>query len=478
MKLQTPRSKSLQLERALRRPFVRQRSKLKSLPSANQETIWEIASMLGSGVLKLSAFFGTLFALLYYIRIQYMPLDGLSGMAGLAGAISLVILGVFIGFVGFWGMPIFVFSLGYDDNPQNLGLWFHGKNSSIVKSSVSWWHVFGWCFATIGVPWFILFDKLGAFSPTKSGDPKWLMFLSDVLAVIALGIVVWFVWKTKKLIQSPDKVSASKLTNGPWQLLKQFWLKRMGVLKQLFTSAVFPVVYSVVGFFPAFVFFPLASLSSYASDNNVLVTLGLVMLGIVAVVGINIFSIGIIIVGRSRPLFGVIALFIGVIVSLLVLTSILNVWAPIQDRIMSSVSVRVPNAEIVLNKAGCQSLKLFGIKQSVRNDNKQLAQASAADVENFCVLKNVTILSRVGGEWPIGCDNEKGGRPWKLLLKNEDVISVLTNKLKSTASNLAVYDLCGVQEVVPIATGASQRTTAISVGKQYSAPVEKKVTVR
>ena len=407
-----------------RAPAARTRSS-----SSDLEFVWRQWSTWFFRGLKISGGAGSLVALLYFVRIQSVPLDGPSSLLGLASATALVGILFMASLIVLWGVPSIVFLASVRlDKHDALVSWFRqrSQNGTTLPNSVALGPTLLWTAIVIGLPWVVLF--LWALSPifdfAQSGHlaawASWLFWLFGIF---------WFA-RTRH-------VPPEALGDACGASVRDRWA---GGGTRL-SYAVLVSACSLISLSPLLT---VADLSSYGSAQDGLSVGIFLALSVAFGVATNFFSVAFAVREKVRPMMSMISLLATVVfVSLALGLTWLGVWKPIHNGIMAAVSVRIPNAVLVIGKAGCHSLEIYGIKAPLLT----LADSSGDEV---CALSGVTVLSRVGARWPIQCGDEeeekqpagkRKHRSYRPLLRAEDVISVLPNTPASALPSLASFPL-------------------------------------
>lgn len=109
-----------------------------------------------------------------------------------------------------------------------------------------------------------------------------------------------------------------------------------------------------------------------------------------------------------------------VAVLLLWIGAYFGVLGPAQDQVMAKISVRLPEATLVMSKSGCQALAASGLAPPA-------AASGPLSYETGCVLGPVLVKSRLGARWPVACIGDQRDSSGQLLtVKGDDVVDFLT----------------------------------------------------
>ncbi len=370
------------------------------------DALWQKYAPWCTRVLKVCAAIGTFLTLIYFVRIRNMPLDSLQSLVGLAGAVMLVSLGLFVGTSIYWGFPGLVLRFWVEGADATVSTWLLNApavspSAKSLARSPSFRRIAAWCIATVGAPWVLL---LTYAEPEFFGGVGVIGYIQVPVLLVAMVVLGAYIFQSPSL----DRIPALQM--GPHPRLSKW--DRIGTRLLVCASFVFANV------FPLLIFFQLLSASDFAQESLPWHVLTLLAVAAAFTIVVNVFAVALVVlrddnVTRRRfahPLLVAGSVVLGI--------TWLGAWAQLLDRVMIAVSVRVPNAVLLVNKSSCQPLEMVGLKA--------VAPASAAsNAERGCVIRGVTVLSRVGARWPLECKSgtHAVANP---VIKGDDVPVLLT----------------------------------------------------
>lgn len=394
---------------------LRRRAKKEAPLSDLIESSWTRFEQWTGRAIKVSIGLGTFITLLYFLRIRYTPLDGISSLAGLASAVALTSMLLFFSLVFLFGAPNFLTYWFAQTARATIGPLFMGTSrpsaDANASNSVSVWRTMIWCGATIGLPWLAVFASSMPEVFVGAKYTRYNLWFACSLLAIAVAVTYRSSWAHSSFANKDGG-------NGNVNAVRQSRLSRMR----------FSGAFALVSSLPLLAYLSLFELSSFAADDNPLHEFAVVAFATVAVVFINALGVAFAFGKGIRPLVSILAQGIVVVMGLFFAVTSLGAWTGLQDVVMAAVSVRVSHASIVLNNAGCESLELQGFRSS--------APASAASgAGDFCTLTDVTILSRLGSLWPVSFESKgDAARPPMLLVKSDNVVNVLVGAADCAAT--------------------------------------------
>lgn len=338
--------------------------------SGSLDEVWASWSKWLKRASLLATLFGTLQALLYFIKIGAMPLDGLTGLAGLSAAIAFVSVGALFALSAVWGIPSFLAHVTLATF-SGFAREIFSKRANKEAEKLSVVRVIFWSIATLGLPWLALVSTV-APELFLGCDNRWNFAWGAVAVALAILVVMLF--------EAPTAEHST--THPKWDAVA-----RCAVLVLAAT------LYSGISVVALIAFAPLAVLAGGSEVWRFWAALALCLASAVA---LNIMAIGTAFNARKAgPDKQVVLLGIqGVLATCMIalVMTLLQIWESAQDWVMVRVSVRVPGASLVLNKETCEAFP----EDLVR----QMPSRAGKAVEG-CVLPEVLVKSVVGTWWPI-----------------------------------------------------------------------------
>jgi hypothetical protein len=326
---------------------------------------------------KASGVIGALIALLYFLRIGYVPLDSLGSALALGVVVALISLGAFVALVVCWSLPAWIW-IGLRDEKQSGWLQCFVRNGALAGGSpVALRRVRLWLFlfCTIGGSWLWML-----FAPVArdwlGDDSSWPVWLRAAGWGFLLAGVGWYAW------QVPGRAADA----GP--------LKPRG-LRTWSARLLVAALYSTITSMPLVVLLGLITLSDYAHAGWS-VGVALLTAGFLFTLLLNGFALTLTLTGRGSTsvLAGIqLLVFAG---ALLYGAVMLGSVGRLHDRVLALASVRIERAHIVLDKEGCEPLTQIGVQWARLQGN------DSAGVES-CLLPDVTVETRLGAYWRIDC---------------------------------------------------------------------------
>lgn len=357
------------------KPSERAKRAARHSPLGRADALWTSAATWLRRALALSTASGVLIAVLYFVRIRYVPVDSFSSIAALGGAVALLAGSLFVSFLFFWAIPTLVVAVARSSESwPELADWFAVKADAHALGRSPKCHprrVALFVSITLGLGWLA---PLVGFVLIGLGCSRLTAWLTGGGMIVG-GFALLYPYLAHQTAQG---IEASCRWEG--------FAKRLGWGLLLCVSCAYPLLVTL----------KVLLLSSWAQDDLMayLICLGV---GVVVVVlhGVNLWMT---LEGespRERPMWAVqAALLLGSMIFMIV--SLAGVSQFI-DGAMKAVSVRMPSAHVVLGKEACSALRLTGVAVSTFPD------ASGATHDQACVLLSVTVLSRLGERWRIAC---------------------------------------------------------------------------
>jgi hypothetical protein len=366
--------------------------------------------------LKISSTTGAFLTLFYFLKIRSMPIDGIESLAGLAAAVALVSIMLFVGLSLSWGLPGIIFQLWVESDDESITSWFLVQPAVGVKQpwKSSAIKIFLWCVAMVACPW-ILFISYADPKLLGGGDTIWPVQAISIICVIS--IVALYVGRYPSLAIRSSSNEANADESRWYGSVKRFALCS---------------VFLIANAWPLFAFLQSISLSEAIKQSAEHWSLEIIFGGIAFAMLLNFFSIAASLSKDKHDLNQRIAVHMIVIaVTLAMGITLIGGWGSWLDRVMAVVSVRTPEAKLIMTKEGCDALKVAGL-MSADQDNS-----------NGCMIGKMTILSRLGGYWPLECESgaDDSGR---LLVKSDTVVHVMVNGKKPLpqSTHIKEVNLC------------------------------------
>jgi hypothetical protein len=357
-------------------------------PGFDPETQWQFASRWFKRALKASTFVGMLIVMFYFLSLRAMPVDSLSSIGQLVAPVAFAAILFFLLLFFYWGVPAWLVKILFIDgnwNQTTLLPWITAGISggrSLGRTSTprfADYFVFAlkWNFCTFGLWWFAIFSL--AMPDHLLGSTSNIIL--TVLFIVLSGSLLyrWFVAHNKTALTSENVISSG--IGVTWHR----WLC-LGLACGVMTIA--PVVAMVM----------LSVISPLGQDDN-LISFWSPLAGICAfAIFSNAGAFANMLHDHSgRQKNKALTVVISASIVLLALAGMLvglsgQAW---MNSVMNALSVRIPNATLQLNQAGCESLTQLGV---------QVDHGSAQAPSPICKISKVVVFSRVGSYWLIGCE--------------------------------------------------------------------------
>jgi hypothetical protein len=362
-------------------------------PSSAQ--IKEVVGSWAKSLATISAALGLFIAVLYFLRIGYLPLDSLSSLAALSGAIALVSLAVFAAFLVMWGIPT-ILCVWADTSKCRGDLFAFFERENLPAEHIG-----------------------ETFS-----RPKVLLFVATIIPACFLSWTTLLVldfgeWWRNVIIAAtilPALVSVFAYSKqqrgvassvGPMRPPSRWWLT---------WRLMFAVAYGISGTLPLIVFWLLLSLSEFREEHRPWVLLALNVGGAVAATMMNTLTLTVLLERRMRPIVAG-AVQVAITASMLVYVVVaLGVTGKFLDAVMSGVSLRLDRVHLVLDAQLCRSLPQIGVQP-----NK--LRLPSGDESETCALFDVTVVSRIGDKWRISCGQRASGDTAAFTIDSKHVTS-------------------------------------------------------
>ncbi len=423
---------------------------------------WDLVTRWAKRSMQAASVLGTVFVGIYFIRIRSVPFDNWAGIAGIAVLIAALSGVFFLSTAVLWGFPAFVFRMMLDTNREQIKGWFYGDRRHSHERKCLPGRIMLWSMAIIAAPWIYLFAE---FIPDSFGGLLGA-FLTQLACLAASGAVVAFYTLDRPVYAGRQKP----------RLVRQGTLLR--ALSVIFLAG------SSTG--PLLLFCNLLQLSQYEHASGDLVVLGIIAIAALSAMFTNVAAMSYELDNAGsgwRHEAGRIAIPSACVIFFIAL---LGCAGRLQDRIMEIGTVRISHATLVLKESGCEPLKMVGLletpapvgpstgsSESVHQKPDAAAMpphAAASHAAAGCVIRDVTVLSHAGTNWPIACvDGDGAPSGPRLSVRADDVATVLTGESSRIRPRTAdVASLCA--EVAPAGTTpASAASSAASAARPASA---------
>jgi len=366
-------------------------------------------------MMALSAGGGAFIALLYFLRIGYLPVESLSSFAALSGAIVLVSVGLFIAVIGLWGFPALLCWAARQ--PEARDFWFswfekprpqprNGLHVYVGRTFVA-------VISTIGATWLLLIGL--PIVEELFGAGWWITAAWWTILTAALANITWH------------------STGGYRQFLREWrsigWQAVWASAKK-FSGAVY---YGFSGTLSLLVFIELLQMSQYRSSASSVSIAVVFATAFIAVIFFNMVMLAIASNAAVEQKAFVAVFVVFTTCLLLIGVYALRATARVHDAVMATVSVRVNRAHLVLSKDACNSLSQLGVLTApvLSGEGKRL---------DTCVLPDVTVLSRLGDRWRISCDPQEGAAAVPRLSGDDSGIGPAKETEETTSSAAFMLD--------------------------------------
>ena len=375
------------------------------------DTTWEAFAPWFTRALAISGSLGFFITVTYFVRIRNLPIDNIQSALGLASVMALLSIGVLAVIVGYWVLPVVVFRGQVYKGGYPVRAWFYGVHArnepALVEDprhdvrspvgdgelsaaatrahalrSLLWW------FSVVSPPWTILSTLLFH----DDGHFAVLLGLAVFCSVVAVACIVrYVVWEPLRESAIPPKASG---------LGRRLWIVLCAMGLHVLSWTAWLLLWNFKR--------PLAS------DLWLLMPLG-ALLAVVMSAAASAHRLHI--KAKIQETAVVVAI---VTVLLLILAGDMGVLGPMQDQLMATVSVRLPEVTLVIARPGCQAMATAGYAPP--------APASGPlSYEAGCLLGPVTVRSRLAARWPVACvDDARDASGQLLTLRGEDVVDYLT----------------------------------------------------
>ena len=334
-------------------------------------------------LMAMSAAGGVFIALLYFLRIGYLPVESLSSFAALSGAIVLVSAGLFVSVFGLWTLPAWLCLMARQSEIRDVWLlWFEAPRPLPQGGlNILLWRVFAAVMSTMGAAWLLLIGVPLVDAYADLG--RWKLLIQGVIAAAAFAGAYWYAFGGIARFGSQWKYRG-------WRAVVTSVERLLGA-----------VFYGLCGAFPLWIFVKLFQISQYRHSTSALAIALIFGIAFVVVIASNTLMLGMAAIPSVKQkefaaLSGGMAAYI-----LVAGFAVLGVTGRMHDTVMSAVSVRINRAHLVLSKEACASMSQLGVRTAAVLD------ASGKTLET-CVLPDVTVLSRLGDRWRLSCDPDEG----------------------------------------------------------------------
>lgn len=409
---------------------------------------WDLASRWAKRSMQAATVLGTVFVGIYFVRIRAVPFDNWAGIAGIAVLIAALSGVFFLSTAVMWGLPAYLFRMLVDMDKEQVRGWFYGDRRHAHERRCSPRRVASWSLATIALPWIWLFAK---FIPESFGGLLGA-FLTQLACLLGIGVVFGFYTLDRPVYIGRENPR----------------LVRKGTLLRALAG----VFLAGASMGPLLLFCNLLQLSQYGHSSGDLLVFGIIVLAAMSAVVTNVFAMAYELDNAKSGWRHEAARIAIPAACVIFFMAILGCGGRVQDRIMELGTVRISHATLVLKEPGCEPLRMVGLLQMPTSGEATTATAESTAGKHAaggCVIRDVTVLSHAGTNWPIACVDEDGAPVGaKVSVRADDVADVLTGepaRIKPRAVD--VVSLCS--EAAPAASSAASSSKPATPASAASA---------
>ena len=365
------------------------------------------------GAVPVSVALGSIVTLLYCLRIGYLPIDGLESIATLGAAVALTAAIFLLSFFLLLSVPIGVAHWGLNGQAKEaLTLWFFVKASEQTPYAQRprLGKILALTVSVSSSSWVGLFFISSASKPIFSSN--WI-YVWIVGLAIGFAVILWYVFS--------GGGQGSRFWNG--------CIRLAGVVVWAGANvyALLPVV-----MWPSFAGLeldkPLLEFAYIAGSGLFLWC----FYGIHLAVQLNPQP-------KKETPWTITLIFTGLL-ALMVLPAIL-LQPKFHNWLMNRTSVRMADVQLALKPEACATLRASGIPVA-----KSLSAEKADDEVVSCLLKEATVLLRIGERWQVSICEIVGanGQLHKFTLSSDDIASWTQSKVTAVVlpDTVAANKMC------------------------------------
>lgn len=394
-------------------------------------------------VLALSSAFGAAVALIYFLRIGYLPVEGLGGLVVLGGAVALVAGAMLVIVVLPWSLPAFLCAAARTQRAHAVWLRPFGarwRPNAPGKAATRPLRVTVFTATTVGAGWLLLLvvpllddvmpdavvSRLpgcvwslalvgtGLYATGYKRSAPWRGRGMSTLAGVALAaaVAIWVAapaiggdptWLGNVIcvVSAAAALSLALRIRFGWFGGVTHWLRtspyRLRNWRWLGARATAVAALACGNAFPLSVFLGLILASPFREARG-FEAIAMVALGLLVAMAYSAFTVGVLAdVRRGWPEI-VQALSGATALVLVVAVFYLQLAGHALDGVMRFVSVRMAPVDLVLQADSCATITQFGLGTSTATDGDGKPLSS-------CVLPAVTVESRLGERWKVRTAN-------------------------------------------------------------------------